>query len=138
MKPKSQFLCDSHSCFAIPKRPRRGLPRMQQLHPILAQQPIAQEHLEHPMAEEFLHRGQTHRRQRVENPLLGEATVGGHDMQVQVEVQQISEGVHADDQPGFSCRLLEQDPEDKKASGSPEKAVSSAVNSTPHHLVKFS
>jgi hypothetical protein len=78
---------------------------MQQLDALGGQQPLAPEHPEHAVAEELLDPRKAHRRQRVEDPLRREGAVGGHD--VRVEVQQVAEGVHADDQPGLRPRLNE-------------------------------
>jgi len=61
--------------------------------------------------EELLQRRQAQRRQTAENPVRREAPVGGHGVQVRVEVQQISEWLHTDDELGLRLRPAEQDME---------------------------
>ena len=78
-----------------------------ELDPLRRQKSLAPQHPEHPVPEQLLDRRQAQRRQRVEDPVRCEAAVGGHDVQVGVEVEQIPERVHADNQPGLGGRLAE-------------------------------
>ena len=133
MVPAS-FLRPSGSCSATrtwlcaENPPRRGRALSSLLAPaehaaaqLLGERLLAHEEPQHRAPEGFGKKPLGHRRQRHQPPIGQERPVGGKDVHVRVEVRQIPEGLHEQDQPGPGARCRLGIRSDEHAGGDPAK-----------------